>query len=318
MVASQLAKAVMKVMPAYPASSVERAGDLQEMFRHELFLNAEPQRRAVIMLQSSRNKYDSEMDYPWDHYFGIDLRPLLAGKEGLDLGCFNGGRGVAWCERYGLSRLTGVDINPVFIEAANQFAGTRSVPAHFQVAKGERLPFEDRSFDAILSFDVFEHVRSVAETLAECYRVLKPKGRCYLVFPSYFQPIEHHLSLVTRVPAIQCFFSGKTLLKAYCEILNERGPEARWYRRESAALEPWERSNTLNGITLRKFRTILGDTDWRVILHSRKPIGSIGRNIANNKAARVLSNAFRPLTHIPGLQEVFLHRITFILEKPEA
>ena len=318
MMAYRLAKAVMKAIPATPASPEQAIGDLQEVFRHDLFLKAEPRRRAVIMLESSRNKYESEIDYPWDHYFGFDLRPVLTGKEVLDLGCFTGGRAVAWCERYGLARLTGVDIDEVFIEAGNRFAKTRAAPAHFQLACGERLPFEDCSFDAVLSYDVLEHVRNVAETLKECYRVLKPKGRCYLVFPSYFQPVEHHLSLVTRVPAIQCFFSGTTLVKAYCEILNERGEAAQWYQRKSAALEPWEQSNTLNGITLRKFRSILSDANWRVVLHSHKPIGSIGRSIANNKLVRLMSNAFKPLTYIPGLQEVFLHRLTFILEKPEA
>lgn len=318
MITSQLAKALMKVYPAYPTSPEEKIGDLQEVFHHELFLTGEPRQRAAIMLESSRSKYESEVAYPWEHYFGMDLRPLLTGKEALDLGCFNGGRGVAWCERYALARLTGVDVDPVYIEAGNQFAAIRRVPAKFQLARGERLPFEDQSFDAILSYDVLEHVRSVAETLRECYRVLRPKGRCFLVFPSYFQPIEHHLSLVTRVPAIQWLFSGRTLVKAYCEILNERGPAAQWYRRESGALEPWERSNALNGITLRKFRKILSDGNWRIVLHSRKPIGSIGRNIANNRLAHLISHAFRPLTYIPGLQEAFLHRLTFILEKPEA
>ena len=314
----RVAKALMKAMPATPASPEQAIGDLQEVFRHDLFLKAEPGRRAQIMLESSRNKYQSEIDYPWDHYFGFELRPLLCGKEALDLGCFTGGRGVAWCERYGLARLTGIDIDEVFIEAGNRFAKARAAPAHFQLACGERLPFEDCSFDAVLSYDVLEHVRDVAVTLKECYRVLKPKGRCYLVFPSYFQPIEHHLSLVTRVPGIQWFFSGTTLVKAYCEILNERGPAAQWYRRKSAALEPWEQSNTLNGITLRKFRSILRDTDWRVVLQSRKPIGSIGRSIAHHQFVRLMSNAFRPLTYVPGVQEVFLHRLTFILEKPGA
>ena len=257
MITLQLAKALMKALPVRPEPPDERVGDLQEVFRHERFLSADPRQRAAIMLASSQSKYDSEIEYPWDAYFGVDLRPMLAGREALDLGCFSGGRGVAWCERYGLTRLTGVDVDQTFIDAANQFARIRGVPAGFRLARGEELPFEDRSFDAILSYDVLEHVRSVAHTLRECHRVLRPGGRCYLVFPSYFQPVEHHLSLATRVPGIQCLFSGRTLVAAYCAILNERGEDARWYRRRTEALESWERSNTLNGITLRKFRRLL-------------------------------------------------------------
>lgn len=318
MIALQLAKALMKAMPSRPEPPGEKVGELQEVFRHERFLGAQPGQRAAMMLESSRSKYQSELEYPWDAYFGIDLRPMLAGKEALDLGCFSGGRGVAWCERYGLGRLTGVDVDPNFIDAASQFARIRGAAAEFRLARGEELPFGDRTFDAILSYDVLEHVRSVADTLRECHRVLRPGGRCYLVFPGYFQPVEHHLSLATRFPAIQCLFSGGTLVAAYCAILDERGEDARWYRRGSAALESWERSNTLNGITLSKFRRILRDADWRVVLHSRKPIGSIGRNITKIRGARFVGNAFRPFTYVPGLQEFFLHRITYILEKPAA
>ncbi|MGH8686976.1 MAG: methyltransferase domain-containing protein [Burkholderiales bacterium] len=318
MIALRLAKVLMQTLPARPEPPGEKVSDMQEVFRHERFLAAQPSHRAAYMLASSRSKYESELAYPWDAYFGIDLRPQLAGREALDLGCFTGGRGIAWYERYGLTRLTGVDVDQTFIDAGNQFARTRGVAADFQLARGEALPFEDDAFDAILSYDVLEHVRSVARTLAECHRVLKPGGRCYLVFPGYFQPVEHHLSLATRVPGIQCLFTGKTLVAAYCEILNDRGEDSRWYRRRSAALEPWERSNTLNGITQRGFRRILRESDWRVVLHSRKPIGSIGRNISRNRIVSYLANAFRPFTYVPGLQEFFLHRITYILEKPSA
>jgi hypothetical protein len=60
----------------------------------------------------------------------------------------------------------------------------------------------------------------------------------------------------------------------------------------------------------------VGEGGWRIILEGHKPMGSIGRNITNNKLLHLLSRAFTPFTHIPGLQECFLHRITFILEKP--
>lgn len=316
MLTSQVAKLFMKAMPAYPMSPEKAVGELQEVFNHELFVRADPPRRASMLRESAASKYRSELEYPWDHYFGIDLRPLLRGKRVLDLGCFNGGRGIAWCERYGLAHLTGVDVDQTFIEAGTQFAAHKGVSADFRIGVGERLPFDDESFDAVLSFDVFEHVRDVSQTLAECRRVLRSKGRCYLVFPSYFQPNEHHLSMVTKMPGIQCLFTGATLVNAYCQILQERGAEAYWYKRKSAKLESWERSNTLNGITLRKFRKILQATDLRIVLHSHEPIGSIGRNIVNRKALHLVSNAFRPLTYIPIVQETFLHRLTFILERP--
>lgn len=74
------------------------------------------------MLSSSESKYNSEVNYPWDHYFGINLFPLHHGKYVLDLGCFTGGRSVAWYEKYKLEYLMGVDVNQIFIDAAQQFS----------------------------------------------------------------------------------------------------------------------------------------------------------------------------------------------------
>jgi ubiquinone/menaquinone biosynthesis C-methylase UbiE len=59
----------------------------------------------------------------------------------------------------------------------------------FDVGVGERLPFEDGSFDAILSLDVFEHVQDVSGVMAECRRVLAPGGMLLACFAQYFQPL---------------------------------------------------------------------------------------------------------------------------------
>jgi SAM-dependent methyltransferase len=311
----QIAKALMKMWPAFPPSPDQHVGELQEVFNHDIFLKASQKERNAIMLQSSQSKYLSECEYPWDYYFGVDLKPYLKGSVALDLGCFNGGRGVAWFERYKLAFLAGVDVNQTYIDAARQFANLKQINADYRVATGENLPFEGEMFNAILSFDVFEHVRNVRKTLNECYRVLKPDGRLFLVFPSYYQPVEHHLSLVTKFPGIHYLFSARTLVKAYCEILEERGPDAYWYKRSSTQLESWEKGNAINGTTLAQFRRLLTNSNWQILRHSRKPLGSIGRNVSKRRAWRTISHFFYPLIFVPGLQEIFLHRITFILEK---
>src|SRR5262245_28844541 len=209
MTAVQLAKHLMQLREVVPLPTGDQIGELQEVFNHPRFTRGSADERRAIMCDSAAAKYRSEMEYPWDHYFGMDLAPWLRGKRALDLGCFTGGRGVAWAERYGLDYLIGVDVAEPFIEAARAFAVSRRVAAEFRLAKAEGLPLEDESVDAVLSFDVMEHVQDVPGALAECRRVLKPGGRLFLVFPGYYQPIEHHLSLVTRLPGLQYLFSGK-------------------------------------------------------------------------------------------------------------
>ncbi len=318
MMSVRLAKSLMKKWEASPPPPSENAGELQEVFRHAIFVKGTEAERKAIMLESSASKYRSELAYPWDHYFGTDLAPLLQGKVALDLGCFTGGRGVAWFERYKLGLLYGIDVKQEFIDAARQFAALKRIRADYRVAQGEELPFEDDTFDAILSYDVFEHVQNVRYTLSECHRVLKNGGRLFVVFPGYFHPTEHHLALATRLPCIHYFFSGKTLVRAYSEILEERGEAAYWYKRSSMQMEPWERGNTINGTTLAQFRRLIREHDWKVVLHSRKPIGSIGRNASKLRAMSLLSRPFGVATNVPGLREMLLHRITYILEKDGA
>jgi ubiquinone/menaquinone biosynthesis C-methylase UbiE len=311
----RIAKSIMKMFERYPHFSEDSVGELNEIFNHEIFLSADDYDRKSIMYKSSESKYKSEIQYPWDNYFGFNLKPLLQGKTALDLGCFNGGRSLAWYERYGLQQISGIDIKEVYIEAANQFGSTLNANTDFRKGTGESLPFKDETFDAILTFDVFEHVKNIQKTLRECYRVLKNGGRLFLVFPSYFHPVEHHLSLVTVSPCIHWFFSGKTLMKAYCEILEERGDDAYWYKRSSPFLESWEKCNSINGTTFSQFKRLIRTMNWQIFREVHKPLGSVGRNITRYPLAKIGGKLFLPLTFLPVLQELFLHRITFILEK---
>lgn len=56
---------------------------------------------------------------------------------------------------------------------------------------GKRLPFNDASFDAVVCFEVFEHVFNLDEVLAEIYRVLRPNGQILISIP--FAWDEHEI-----------------------------------------------------------------------------------------------------------------------------
>jgi len=55
-----------------------------------------------------------------------------------------------------------------------------------------RLPFEDNTFDVVVSDQVFEHVQDYPAALSEIKRILKPGGMGVHVFPSRYKFIEPH------------------------------------------------------------------------------------------------------------------------------
>src|SRR5208283_5218724 len=66
--------------------------------------------------------------------------------------------------------------------ADSAYAGARVFPVTDY--DGARIPFPDRSFDAVFSSNALEHVRDLAFMHAEIRRVLKPGGIAVHVMPT--------------------------------------------------------------------------------------------------------------------------------------
>ncbi len=92
----------------------------------------------------------------------------------LDIGCGHGALLTALGPRIG--RGVGVDASPRMIELARARA-----PQHaFEHVRGPALPFEDRSFDVVVSFLSFRYL-DWDPLLLEIVRVLRPGGRLLIV-----------------------------------------------------------------------------------------------------------------------------------------
>jgi len=66
------------------------------------------------------------------------------------------------------------------------------IPAAIVCAAGEAIPFPDRSFDAILSHEVLEHVSDDRMAVREMVRSLRPGGRLVIFAPNRGYPFETH------------------------------------------------------------------------------------------------------------------------------
>jgi SAM-dependent methyltransferase len=76
------------------------------------------------------------------------------------------------------------------IERRDTFALTNAENAESKpdlVYDGDRLPFDDRSFDTVLNIQVLEHTPAPAELVKEMARVLKDDGRLILSAPFQFR-----------------------------------------------------------------------------------------------------------------------------------
>lgn len=74
----------------------------------------------------------------------------------------------------------GVEVNPEFIADSRRLHGALPID---QVS-GVTLPFADASFDVVMSFDVFEHIRDSDAHLREVRRVLVRGGHYLLQTPN--------------------------------------------------------------------------------------------------------------------------------------
>lgn len=83
----------------------------------------------------------------------------------------------------------GIDLNPRAVEVA-------LVP-RVRTMSATALEFEDRTFDAVVSFHAFEHIGPIEVAMAEVARVVRPEGKVLLVYPA--EPIKGLYAIPTSV-----------------------------------------------------------------------------------------------------------------------
>ena len=105
---------------------------------------------------------------------------LVENMSVLDLGC-NTGYGTGILSR-SAKRVMGVDVSEkAIVSARNQYG---HLGIEFQKIDGKTLPFDDETFDVVVSFQVIEHVVDYQDFIEEIKRVITPGGVIMFTTPN--------------------------------------------------------------------------------------------------------------------------------------
>jgi SAM-dependent methyltransferase len=134
---------------------------------------------------------------------------LKAGSKVLDVAAGNGMASLAaarrWCD------VTSTDYVPALLERGRARAAAEGVEIEFREADAENLPFDDNSFDAVISTFGVMFTPNQERAAAELMRVCKPKGRIGLAnwtpdgfIGQMFKTLGKHVppAAGTRSPAV--------------------------------------------------------------------------------------------------------------------
>ncbi len=115
------------------------------------------------------DRLNSVLSFGQDQKWRNSVVSKLPGGRLLDLGAGTGAANEIFVPR-----------EIVALDPAPEMLALNDAPLRV-VSVGERLPFRDASFDAVFSAYVFRNLDSVAETMNEIARVLRPGGMAGIV-----------------------------------------------------------------------------------------------------------------------------------------
>lgn len=119
----------------------------------------------------------------------LRFQDLPVRADALEIGCGAGYNAEVFCDRFPGWRFTATDIDEEMVRRCRERIERFGRFAHAEVADATSLPYDEHSFDLVISIGVWHHVGSWEKALAESARVLRPGGWLILVdlLPGFFK-----------------------------------------------------------------------------------------------------------------------------------
>jgi len=155
-------------------------------------------------LQDVAAHWDSEPEYDKinskiDSYFRrfTDSTPLFQISDNarvLDVDCRTAKGTIFFKEKYPTASFQCMAMSPTFKERALKNLKENSTDAKVDVFDVMPMPFDDESFDAVLTYETLEHTPWPEKFIQELSRMLKPDGLFVLTTPNVLWEPVHWLS----------------------------------------------------------------------------------------------------------------------------
>jgi demethylmenaquinone methyltransferase/2-methoxy-6-polyprenyl-1,4-benzoquinol methylase len=161
----------------------------------------------------------------------VEARPVHAV---LDVATGTGAVAVELARRYGCT-VVGVDQSPEMLAEGRRRVAAAGLAGSIDLreARGEELPFEDASFDALTFTYLLRYVDDPGATMRELARVVRPGGRVAMLEffrpPSALPRLGWELYVQAGLPA-----AGKLISPGWSEVGRFLGPSIRDFWAQTA------------------------------------------------------------------------------------